>query len=59
MAEFKAKLAKAALRELYSIAKLAQPYRVHPSHVASWKRLAHEAVMNMGALARGGGRRAQ
>ncbi|MCA9079382.1 MAG: transposase [Planctomycetaceae bacterium] len=37
-AQFKAKLALEAIRELKTIAEIAKQFRVHPSQVTTWKK---------------------
>ena len=43
-AEFKARVARAALREDKTIAQLASEYDIHPNQVSEWKRAAIESM---------------
>ncbi len=56
-AEFKAKVALAALREDRTLAELAQQYDVHPNEIQSWKRQLVDSAGDV--FSRGGQRKAK
>lgn len=56
-AEFKAKVALAALREDRTLAELAQQYDVHPNQIQNWKRQLVDSAGDV--FSRGGQRKAK
>jgi len=56
-AEFKAKVALAALREEHTLGELAQQYDVHPNQIQSWKRQLIDSAGEV--FGRGGQRKAK
>ena len=52
-AQFKARVAREALKEQKTIAEIAAEYEVHPNQIALWKKQALESLE--GAFQRGGG----
>ena len=56
-AEFKAKVAREALREQKTLSELASEYEVHPNQITLWKKQALESLA--GAFQRGGATKAK
>jgi len=56
-AEFKARVAREALKEQKTLAELAAEYEVHPSQIAQWKKQLLDALPDV--FSRGGGRDAK
>lgn len=56
-AEFKARVAREALKEQKTLSELAAEYEVHPSQIAQWKKQLLDALPDV--FSRGGGRDAK